>query len=61
MKHKVIDFAPINKPIMASKFLTTNLEQFLRNIKISAYALKARNISRIIFHKLAVIAIFKPP
>ena len=32
VKYKVIDFAPINKSIMANKLLLTNLERFLRRI-----------------------------
>ena len=33
IKYKVIDFAHINKSIMAYKLPWTNLEQFLRRIK----------------------------
>ena len=32
-KYKRIDFAPCNKPIMANKLLSTNLERFPRRIK----------------------------
>ena len=56
IKYKRIDFAPCNKPTMANKLLLTNLEQFL-----SAYALMARNISRVNCPKLTKMAIFKPP
>ena len=33
IKNKKIDFVPCNKPIMANKLITTNLERFLRRIK----------------------------
>ena len=33
VKHKRKDFAPCNKSTMAKKFLSTNLERFLRRIK----------------------------
>ena len=33
IKFKVIDFAPSNKLFMTNKFLSTNLERFLRWIK----------------------------
>ena len=32
IKYKRIDLAPCNKSIMANKFLSTNLERFLRRI-----------------------------
>ena len=34
IKDKKIYFAPCNKSIMANNFLSTNLEQFLRRIRI---------------------------
>ena len=32
IKYNVIDFAPSNKPIMANKLPSTNLQQFLKRI-----------------------------
>ena len=33
IKYKKIDFVPCNKPIMANKLRSTNLERFIRRIK----------------------------
>ena len=33
LKYKKIDFVPCNKPIMAHKLRSTNLERFIRRIK----------------------------
>ena len=60
IKYKVIDFAPINKSIMAYKLPWTNLERFLRRIK-SRLRVIARNLSRVNCPKLAKMTIFKPP
>ena len=59
LKYKRIDFAPCNKSVMANKVLSTNLERFLKTDKLSAYALIARNISRVNCPKLAKMAILK--
>ena len=61
IKYKVIDFAPINKSIMTYKsFLELIWNDFLYGLNL-AYALIARNISRINCPKLAEMAIFKHP
>ena len=57
--HKRINFVPCNKSIMANKLLLNNLRRFVRRIKSPAYALIARNISRVNCPKLAKMVIFK--
>ena len=62
IKYKKIDLAPFNKSIMANKLLSTiPIWNDFKTDKISAYALIARNISRLNCPKLAKMAIFKPP
>ena len=60
-KYKRIDFAPCNKPIMPNKLLLYQFGATSKTDSLSAYALIARNISRVNCPKLAEIAIFKPP
>ena len=42
IKYKRIDFAPCNKSIMANKLLLTDLEQFLRRLRVNSAKYIAR-------------------
>ena len=58
----MIDFADINKSIMAYKLPWTKLERFLRRIKSRLRVNSAKYVARLLSQlaKMAKMAIFKP-